>query len=143
MGEANAAATTDVPEPSAKVTQILEMVSELTLLEAAELVKAFEDKFGVSAAPVAAAMPVAGAAAGAAAEAAAEEKTDFDVVLASIGPNKLQVIKTVREFTTLGLKEAKALVDSAPKPVKEGVGKEEAEKIKAKLEDVGATVELK
>jgi len=138
MGETNEAA---VAAPSAKVQQVLDIVSELTLLEAAELVKAFEEKFGVSAAPVAAAMP-AGAAAPAA-DAAAEEKTDFDVVLASVGGNKLQVIKAVREFTTLGLKEAKALVDSAPKAVKEGVSKDEAEKIKAKLEEVGATVELK
>ena len=135
MGEANEAA---VAAPSAKVQQVLDIVSELTLLEASELVKAFEEKFGVSAAPVAAAMPAA-----AAAEAPAEEKTEFDVILAGIGANKLQVIKAVREFTTLGLKEAKALVDSAPKPVKEGASKDEAEKIKAKLEEVGATVELK
>ena len=135
MGEANEAA---VAAPSAKVQQVLDIVSELTLLEASELVKAFEEKFGVSAAPVAAAIPAA-----AAAEAPAEEKTEFDVILAGIGANKLQVIKAVREFTTLGLKEAKALVDSAPKPVKEGASKDEAEKIKAKLEEVGATVELK
>ncbi len=124
-----------------KVQQVLDLVSGMTLLEAAELVKAFEEKFGVSAAPVA----VAGAApvaAGAAAPAAVE-KTDFDVILASAGANKLQVIKVVREFTTLGLKEAKALVDSAPKPVKEAVPKEDAEKMKAKLEEAGAKVELK
>ena len=119
---------------------MLDLVSGMTLLEAAELVKAFETKFGVSAAPVAAA--AAAPAAGAAAEAAAE-KTEFDVVLVNAGANKLQVIKVVREFTTLGLKEAKALVDSAPKPVKEAAPKEEAEKIKAKLEEVGAKVELK
>ena len=111
----------------------------MTLIESAELVKAFEAKFGVSAAPVAA----AAAPAAAAAAATAEEKTDFDVILVNSGPNKLQAIKVVREFTTLGLKEAKALVDSAPKPVKEAVNKEEAAKIKAKLEEVGAKVELK
>jgi len=137
MGESNETATA---APSAKVQQVLDIVSELTLLEAAELVKAFEEKFGVSAAPVAAAMPAPGAAP--AAE-AAEEKTEFDVVLAEIGSQKLQVIKTVREFTSLGLKEAKALVESAPAAVKEGLPKEEAEKIKAKLEDVGAKIELK
>lgn len=141
MGEANVAATPESADPSAKVKQVLEIVSEMTLLEAAELVKAFEEQFGVSAMPVAAAVPVAAGGAGAAEE--EEEKTEFDVVLASVGPNKLQVIKTVREFTTLGLKDAKALVDNAPKPVREAVAKEEAEKIKAKLEDVGATVELK
>jgi len=118
---------------------VLELVSGMTLLESAELVKAFEQKFGVSAAPVAA----AAAAAAPAAAAAAEEKTDFDVILANAGANKLQVIKVVREFTTLGLKEAKALVDTAPKAVKEAVSKEEAQKIKAKLEEVGAKVELK
>jgi large subunit ribosomal protein L7/L12 len=136
MGEATQAAASLSP----KVQQVLDLVSGMTLLESAELVKAFEQKFGVSAAPVAAAA-VAAPAAGAAA--AAEEKTDFDVILANAGPNKLQVIKVVREFTTLGLKEAKALVDTAPKPVKEAVGKEEAQKIKAKLEEVGAKVELK
>jgi len=136
MGEA----TQNVAALSPKVQQVLDLVAGMTLLESAELVKAFEQKFGVSAAPVAvaaAAAPAAGAAA------AAEEKTDFDVILANAGANKLQVIKVVREFTTLGLKEAKALVDTAPKPVKEAVSKEEAEKIKAKLEEVGAKVELK
>ena len=142
MGEATEAQAAATQEQSEKVKQVLDLVSGMTLLEAAELVKAFEEKFGVSAAPVAAAVP-AGAAAGGAAEAEAEEKTEFDVVLAEVGPNKLQVIKTVREFTTLGLKEAKALVDSAPKPVRETVSKEEAEKIKAKLEEVGAKVEVK
>ena len=140
MAEVNETTTEVTVEPSAKVQQVLDLVSEMTLLEASELVKAFEEKFGVSAAPVVAAMPMA---AGAAAAAEAEEKTDFDVILAEIGPNKLQVIKTVREFTTLGLKEAKALVDNAPNPVKEAASKEEANKIKAKLEEVGATVELK
>lgn len=142
MGDADVTTSVPVPEPSDKVKQVLDIVSGMTLLEAAELVKAFEDKFGVSAAPVAAAVPVAGAGAGAA-EAEAEEKTEFDVILAGVGPNKLQVIKTVREFTTLGLKEAKALVDNAPNPVREAVSKEEAEKIKAKLEGVGAQVEVK
>jgi large subunit ribosomal protein L7/L12 len=137
MGEA----TQNAASLSPKVQQVLDLVSGMTLLESAELVKAFEQKFGVSAAPAAAAAAVAAPAAGAAA--AAEEKTDFDVILANAGPNKLQVIKVVREFTTLGLKEAKGLVDTAPKPVKEAVGKEEAQKIKAKLEEVGAKVELK
>ena len=136
MGEATQTAASLSP----KVQQVLDLVSGMTLLESAELVKAFEQKFGVSAAPVAAAAAVA---APAAAAAAAEEKTDFDVILANAGPNKLQVIKVVREFTTLGLKEAKALVDTAPKAVKEAVGKDEAQKIKAKLEEVGAKVELK
>jgi len=135
MGEATQTAASLSP----KVQQVLELVSGMTLLESAELVKAFEQKFGVSAAPVAAAAAVAAPAAAA----AAEEKTDFDVILANAGANKLQVIKVVREFTTLGLKEAKALVDTAPKAVKEAVGKEEAQKIKAKLEEVGAKVELK
>ena len=136
MGEATQAAASLSP----KVQQVLDLVSGMTLLESAELVKAFEQKFGVSAAPVAAA---AAAAPAAGAAAAAEEKTDFDVILVNAGANKLQVIKVVREFTTLGLKEAKALVDSAPKAVKEAVGKDEAQKIKAKLEEVGAKVELK
>jgi len=124
---------------SPKVQQVLDLVAGMTLLEAAELVKAFEVKFGVSAAPVAA----AAAPAAAAPAAAAVEKTEFDVMLVNAGANKLQVIKVVREFTTLGLKEAKALVDSAPKAVKEAAPKEEAEKIKAKLEEAGAKVELK
>ena len=122
------------------VTEILEKIESLTLLEAAELVKAMEEKFGVSAAaPVAvAAAPAAGAAA-----APAEEKSSFDVVLASAGANKIAVIKEVRAITNLGLVEAKTLVEGAPKPLKEGVKKEEAEEIKAKLEAAGATVELK
>jgi large subunit ribosomal protein L7/L12 len=113
------------------------------LLELAELVKALEEEFGVSAAaPVAmAAVPAAGGAG--AAEAQEEEQTEFDVILASVGDKKIQVIKVVRELTGLGLKEAKELVDSAPKPVKEKVSKEDAEAIKAKLEEVGATVEIK
>lgn len=125
---------------SEKVLNLIEEVKSLTVLELAELVKALEEEFGVSAAaPVAAvAAPVAGAAAP-----AAEEKTEFDVVLASVGNEKIKVIKVVREITGLGLKEAKDLVDNAPKPVKEGVSKEEAEEIKKKLEEVGASVEVK
>ena len=123
------------------VETILESIEKLTLIEAAELVKAMEEKFGVSAAaPVAVA---AAPAAGAAAAAPAEEKTSFDVILAAAGANKINVIKEVRTITGLGLVEAKTLVESAPKPVKEGAKKEEAEEIKAKLEAAGATVELK
>ena len=122
-----------------KVAEILEAVKGLTVLELAELVKAFEEEFGVSAAaPVA----VAAAAAPVAAE-AVEEQTEFDVILASAGDKKINVIKVVREITGLGLKEAKDLVDGAPKPVKEKIGKEEAESIKAKLTEAGATVEVK
>ncbi|AOV06507.1 50S ribosomal protein L7/L12 [Sporosarcina ureilytica] len=117
--------------------QILEAVKEMTVLELNDLVKAIEEEFGVTAAaPVA----VAGGAAGG--EAAAEQ-TEFDVILASAGDKKIQVIKAVREITGLGLKEAKGLVDDAPKPIKEGAAKEEAEEIKTKLEEAGATVELK
>lgn len=119
---------------------ILEAVGSLTVLELNDLVKAFEEKFGVSAAAVAVA---GGAAGGAAAGAAAEEKTEFTVVLAEAGANKVAVIKAVREITGLGLKEAKAMVDEAPKPVKEGVAKAEADEAKKKLEDAGAKVELK
>lgn len=126
---------------SEKVLQLIEEVKGLTVLELSELVKALEEEFGVSAqAPVAmAAMPAAGAAPAA----AAEEKTEFDVVLASAGAEKIKVIKVVRELTGLGLKEAKDLVDNAPKAIKEGASKEEAEEMKAKLAEVGATVELK
>lgn len=122
-----------------KSMQILEEIKTLTILELADLVKALEEEFGVSAAPVA----VAGAAAPAAGGAAAEEKTEFDVILASAGDSKLGVIKVVREITGLGLKEAKDLVEGAPKPLKEGVSKEEAEDLKAKLTAAGATVEVK
>lgn len=120
--------------------QILEAIENMTVLELSELVKAMEDKFGVSAAA-----PVAVAAVGGAAPAAAggEEKTEFTVVLASAGDKKINVIKAVREATGLGLKEAKELVDGAPKPVKENVAKAEADELKAKLEEAGATVELK
>ena len=123
---------------SEKITAIVEEIKTLTILEVADLVKALEAEFGVSAAPVA----VAGAAAPAAA-AAVEEKTEFDVVLVNAGAKKLDVIKAVREITGLGLKEAKALVEEAPKVIKEGVSKDDAEKIKAQLEAAGAEVEVK
>ena len=123
-----------------KVDKLLEEIGSLTVLEASELKEKMEETFGVSAAaPVAVA---AGAAAGGGGE-AAEEKDEFDVVLTGVGDKKIQVIKVVREVTSLGLKEAKDLVDNAPKPVKEAVSKEEAEQVKAKLEEQGATVELK
>lgn len=125
---------------SDKVASILEQIKGLTLLEAAQLVKEMEAAFGVSAA---APMMVAGAAAPAGAAAApAEEQTEFNVVLTAIGGNKINVIKTVREVTHLGLKEAKDLVDGVPKPVKEGVSKEEAETLKKKFTEAGATVEI-
>ena len=123
---------------------VLEAVAGWTVLELSEFVKAFEEKFGVSAAaPVAVAAPGAGGGAGGDGAAAAEEKDEFDVVLAGAGDKKIQVIKEVRALTSLGLKEAKDLVDSAPKPVLEKVTKEQAEEAKAKLEGAGATVELK
>ncbi|HEX2141829.1 MAG TPA: 50S ribosomal protein L7/L12 [Candidatus Limnocylindria bacterium] len=123
--------------------EILDAISNMTVLELSELVKAVEDKFGVTAAaPVAvAAAPAAGAGDGAAA--ATEEQTEFDAVLTDVGANKILVIKAVRELTGLGLKEAKDLVDAAPKPVKEGVAKEEAEQVKEKLSEAGATVEVR
>ena len=121
---------------SEKVLKFVEDIKELSVLELAELVKAFEEEFGVSAAA-----PVAVAAAPAAA--AAEEKTEFDVILKSAGASKMGVIKIVKEITGLGLKEAKALVDECPKPLKEGASKAEAEEIKAKLEEAGAEIELK
>ena len=120
-----------------KSTQIIEMIEGLTILELADLVKAIEEKFGVSAAPVA----VAGAA-GAAAP-AAEEKTEFDVILKEIGAKKLDVIKVVREITGLGLKDAKDLVEAAPKEIKQGVSKDEAEALKKQIEEAGAVAELK
>ena len=120
--------------------QILEAIEKLSVLELNELVKAAEEKFGVSAsAPVV----VGGAVAGGEAAGAAEEKTEFDVILASVGSEKMKVVKAVKDLSGLGLKEAKEVVDNAPKAVKEGVSKEEAEQMKAKLEEVGATVELK
>ncbi len=121
--------------------QIVEAIEKMTVLELVDLINAIKEKFGVSEMPVVAAGAVAGAPA--AGEAAAEEKTEFDVILKSAGSNKIQVIKAVREITGLGLKEAKALVDGAPKPVKEGVSKEEAEKIAEKLRETGAEVEVK
>jgi large subunit ribosomal protein L7/L12 len=124
-----------------KVEGILEEIKGLTLLEAADLVKQMEETFGVSAA-VAAPVVVAGGAAAAGA-APAEEQTEFTVVLADIGPNKINVIKAVREVTSLGLKEAKDLVDNAPKPIKEAIPKDEAESIKKKFEEAGAKVEIK
>jgi large subunit ribosomal protein L7/L12 len=121
--------------------QILDAISGMTVLELSGLIKDMEEKFGVSAA--AAAVAVAGPAAGAAAAPAAEEKTEFDVVLTAIGENKVNVIKVVRAVTSLGLKEAKDLVDGAPKPVKEGIPKADAEAIKKQLEEAGAKVEIK
>jgi len=129
---------TTTVELSDNAAKILEMIEGMSVLEMSELVKAMEDKFGVSAAP-----PVAVAVAGGAGAEAVEEQTEFDVVLAATGDKKIQVIKEVRSMTGLGLKEAKDLVESAPKAVKEGVSKEDAEKLKEKLEAVGATVEIK
>lgn len=129
-------------EPSGKIAQVLDLVSGMTLLEASQLVKAFEQKFGVSAAAAVVAAP-AGAVAPSEGKVAVEEKTAFDVILKDGGANKIQVIKAVRAETNLGLKEAKDLVEGAPKTVKEGVTKEEAEKIKKSLEAAGAKVEVK
>ena len=123
---------------SEKITNILEEIKSLTILELADLVQAVEEEFGVSAAA-----PVGVVAAGAAAAPAAEEKTEFDVILAGFGANKLGVIKAVREITGLGLKEAKELVEGAPKALKEGVSKDEAESLKKSLEEAGASVEIK
>ena len=122
---------------SEKITAMIEEVKTLTVLELAELVHALEEEFGVSAAAAAVAAPAAGAAA------AEEEKTEFDVVLKSAGANKINVIKVVKEATGLGLKEAKAMVDEAPKTIKEGVSKDDAEALKTKLTEAGAEVELK
>ncbi len=125
---------------SEKITAIVEEIKSLTILELNELVKAVEEEFGVSAAaPVA----VAGAAVAGAAAPAAEEKTEFDVILTGFGDKKLGVIKVIREITGLGLKEAKDMVEGCPKPVKEGISKDDAEKIKAQLVEAGATVEIK
>lgn len=129
-------------EPSGKIAQVLDLVAGMTLLEAAQLVKAFEQKFGVSAAAVTA-MPAGAAVAAEGKAPAVEEKTAFDVILKDGGANKIQVIKAVRAETSLGLKEAKDLVEGAPKAVKEGVSKEDAEKIKKSLEAAGAKVEIK
>ena len=124
----------------ANIEEIAEKLDSLTLLEAAQLSKLLQDKWGVSAAAVAVAAPAAG---GGAAAPAAEEKTEFDVILSAVGDKKIQVIKVVREITALGLKEAKDLVDGAPKPVKEKITKAEAADLKKKLEEVGATVDVK
>ena len=126
----------------ADINAIADQIQGLTLLEASQLVKVLEEKLGVSAA-AAAPVAAAGAAGAAAAAPAVEEKTEFNVILVAVGANKINVIKAVREVTSLGLKEAKDLVDGAPKPVKEGVNKDEAEAIKKKFTDVGATVEVK
>ena len=123
---------------SEKITNIIEEIKSLTIIELADLVKAVEDEFGVSAAAPVGVVAVAGAAAP-----AVEEKTEFDVILASVGDQKLKVVKAVKETLGLGLAEAKAVVDGAPKTIKEGVSKEDADKIKAALEEVGATVEVK
>jgi large subunit ribosomal protein L7/L12 len=127
-----------------KMDELMKSIEDMSVLELSQLVKALEERFGVTAAApmMAAAAPAAGAGGGAAAE-AVEEQTEFDVILSDVGPNKIQVIKAVRELTSLGLKEAKDLVDSAPKPVKEGVNKEEADAAKAKLEEAGAKADVK
>jgi large subunit ribosomal protein L7/L12 len=127
----------------ANLEKIVEDLSALTVLEAAELAKLLEEKWGVSAAAAVAVAAAPGAGGGAAAAAPVEEKTEFNVILAAAGDKKIEVIKEVRAITGLGLKEAKDLVEGAPKPVKEGVSKEEAEKVKAQLEKAGAKVELK
>jgi large subunit ribosomal protein L7/L12 len=128
-----------MPETTTKVQQVLATVETMTVLELSELVKAFEEKFGVTAAaPMMAAMPMAAAAA-----APVEEKTEFDAVLTNAGSNKIQVIKVVRAITGLGLKEAKDLVEGAPKPIKEGVSKKDAEDIKAQIAEVGGNVDIK
>lgn len=121
--------------------EIIKAIEEMSVLELSELVKELEDKFGVSAAAPMAAMPAAGAAAGGAAE--EEEQTEFDVIYKAVGSNKIATIKVIREVTGLGLKEAKELTDNPPKPLKEGVSKEEAEELKKKLEEAGAEVEIK
>ena len=123
-----------------KVEEAFEMIKEMTVLELSDLSKKMQDEFGISAAIAAAPVAAAGAGAG---EAAEEEQTEFDVVLEAVGDKKIQVIKAVRELTSLGLKEAKEVVDGAPKAVKEGVSKEDAEAAKAKLEEAGASVQIK
>jgi large subunit ribosomal protein L7/L12 len=127
----------------ADINAIAEQIQGLSLLEASQLVKLLEEKLGVSAAAASVAVAAPGVGGGAAAVPAAEEKTEFSVVLTGVGANKINVIKAVREVTSLGLKEAKDLVDSAPKPIKEGVNKDEAETIRKKFVDAGATVEVK
>jgi len=125
---------------STSIDQVIDLIGNMSVLELAELKKKYEEKFDVTAAAPMMAMPMGGAAGGAA---AAEEKTEFDIVLAAAGDKKIQVIKVVRELTGLGLKEAKDLVDAAPKTLKEGLPKAEADEMKAKLEEQGATVEVK
>jgi large subunit ribosomal protein L7/L12 len=127
----------------ADINAIAEQIQGLTLLEASQLVKLLEEKLGVSAAAASVAVAAPGAGGGAAAAAPVEEKTEFTVILTAVGANKINVIKAVREVTSLGLKEAKDLVDGAPKPIKEGVNKDEAESIKKKFTEVGATIEVK
>ena len=127
---------------STAIDQVLDLIGNMTVLELSELKKKYEDKFGVTAAASMMAMPMGGMGGGAAA-AVAEEKTEFDVVLTGVGDKKIQVIKVVREITGLGLKEAKDLVDGAPKTIKEKIGKNEAAEMKAKLEEQGASVEIK
>jgi len=127
----------------ADINAIAEQIQGLTLLEASQLVKLLEEKLGVSAAAASVAVAAPSGGGGAAAAAPVEEKTEFSVILAAAGPNKINVIKAVREVTSLGLKEAKDLVDGAPKPIKEGVNKDEAETIRKKFTDAGATVEVK
>jgi large subunit ribosomal protein L7/L12 len=127
----------------ADINAIAEQIQGLTLLEASQLVKTLEEKLGVSAAAAAPVMVAGGGGGAAAAAPAVEEKTEFNVILTAVGANKINVIKAVREVTSLGLKEAKDLVDGAPKPIKEGVSKDEAETIKKKFADAGATVEVK
>ena len=126
-----------------KIDEILTAIEEMTVLQLSKLVKALEDRFGVTAAAPMAVAAAPGAGGGAAAEEAAEEQTEFDVILKSAGGQKIQVIKVVRSLTSLGLKEAKALVDGAPSELKKGITKEEAEEIKTKLEEAGAEVEVK
>ena len=136
--------TTKAAKGNGQVGSVLESIEKMTVLELSELVKAIEDRFGVTAAaPVAVAAAGVAAPGAPAADGGGEEKTDFDVVLTAVGDKKIQVIKVVRAVTSLGLKEAKDLVDGAPKSVKEGVQKEEAEDVKKQLEEVGATVEIK
>jgi large subunit ribosomal protein L7/L12 len=143
-GEEKASAKVETGKRTAAIDDLMATIKNMTVLELAELIKALEAEFGVSAAaPVVAAAPGATEAGAAAAAPAAEEKTEFSVILKDVGANKINVIKAVRELTTLGLKDSKDLVESAPKPVKEGVGKEEAATMKQKLEAAGATVEIK
>ena len=123
--------------------EVMEWIDQATMLEISDLVKGLEEKYGITAAAAMPMMAVGGAAGGGEAAAPAEEKTEFDVILSGIGDKKINVIKVVREVTSLGLKEAKDLVEAAPKPIKEGIPKEEAESIKKKFEEAGATVEIK